>query len=123
FRFRTVFFPPQGIDTVYNEYQTFQAPTAIRERGTKIALKGKIESRYFDRNGEQMYEWTADGDVIVYDVGTNGSLTEATSFPALVPRSRYREFFFYDDDKFIGITTENAVQMLQIKNGALNIVK
>src|SRR5690606_12223273 len=85
--------------------------------------KGKIESRYFDRNGEQMYEWTADGDVIVYDVGTNGSLTEATSFPALVPRSRYREFFFYDDDKFIGITTENAVQMLQIKNGALNIVK
>lgn len=123
FRFRTVFFPPQGIDTVYNEYQTFQAPTAIRERGTKIALKGKMESRYFDRNGEQMYEWTADGDVIVYDVGTNGSLTEATSFPALVPRSRYREFFFYDDDKFIGITTDNAVQMLQIKNGALNIVK
>lgn len=123
FRFRTAFFPPQGIDTLYNDYQAFEAPSAITERGTKITLMGHTDSKYFDRNGEQVYEWTTGGDVIVYQVAAGGTLTEAHSFPGLVPRSTYRDFFFYDDDKFIGITTGNAVQMLQIINGVLTIVK
>lgn len=123
FRFRTVFFPPQGIDTLYNPYETFQAPTAISERGTKISLKGHPDSKYFDRNGEQVYEWTINGDVIVYDVSPSGSMTETARYPALVPRSAYRDFFFYDDDKFIAVTTDDAVQMLQITNGSLTIVK
>src|SRR5690606_29581811 len=44
-------------------------------------------------------------------------------FSSIVPRATYRDFFFYDDDKFIGISTGNAVSMHQIENGQLVFVK
>ena len=123
FRFRTVFFPPQGIDTVYNDYVIFKAPKATSERGMKISLAGDMGSKYFDRNQKVLYEWNAKGDVIVYTLGTDGSLTQSEKFSAVVPRTAYRDFFFYDDDKFIGISTGHGVTMLQIGDGKLAIVK
>ena len=123
FRFRTVFFPPQGIDTVYDDYAIFKAPRATTERGMKISLAGDMSNKYFERNQKELYEWNADGDVIVYTLGTDGSLTESGKFPSVVPRTAYRDFFFYDDDKFIGISKANGVTMLQIVDGQLAIVK
>lgn len=122
FRFRTVFFPPQGIDTVYNNFSVFRAPVAVTDRGTKISLTGNMESKYFDRNGEQLYEWNAAGDLIVYALNADGSLTQTETHPSIAARGTYRDFFFYDDDKFIGISTGNTVSMHQIENGVLNIV-
>ena len=122
FSFRTAFFLPQGIDTVYNDYQTIKAPTAIQEKGTKLAFKGHMDSKYFDQNGEQLYEWAANDDLILYEVGPGGAITKTATFTGMVPHSTYRDFFFYDDDKFIGITTGNAVQMLQLTDGTLSIV-
>lgn len=122
FQFRTVFFPPQGIDTVYNDFQTFRAPSVVTAGGTKIALRGQAESKYFDQYGALVYEWNANGDLIEYTIGESGELTQAASYPALAPRTTYREFFFYDDDKFIGITTGNGVAMVQFEDGVLNQV-
>lgn len=122
FQFRTVFFPPQGIDTVYNDFQTFRAPEAVLDQGMKIALQGNAESRYFDQYGALLYEWNANGDLIEYTLGVDGELIQAASYPALAPRTSYRDFFFYDDDKFIGITTGDGVAMLQFEEGILSQV-
>ena len=123
FRFRTVFFIPQGIDTIYNDYTVFKAPKAVSERGKKISFAGNMASKYFDRSGENLYEWNAAGDLIVYALNADGSLAKTETFPSIVPRSTYRDFFFYDDDKFIGISKGNAVSMLQIVDGGLAFVK
>jgi hypothetical protein len=40
-----------------------------------------------------------------------------------VPRETYRDFFFYDDGKFIGIGTNNQSFMLEIENYQLVFVK
>lgn len=123
FRFRTVFFPPQGIDTVYDDYAIFKAPKAVSERGTKISLAGDMANKYFERSGKDLYEWNANGDLSVYAVNADGTLTQTETFPSIVPRSAYRDFFFYDDDKFIGISTANAVSMFQVQDGQLVTVK
>ncbi|MEC3878306.1 DUF4998 domain-containing protein [Parapedobacter sp. 10938] len=122
FQFRTVFFPPQGIDTVYNDFQTFEGPTVVSDKGVEIALQGNMESKYFGKYGELLYEWNANGDLIEYAIGANGELSQSASYPMLAPRTTYRDFFFYDDDKFIGITTGNGVAMVQFENGALSQV-
>ncbi|TYR36620.1 DUF4998 domain-containing protein [Sphingobacterium phlebotomi] len=122
FRFRTVFFLPEGIDTVYNGFQVYRAATAVSERGTKISLQGKSGSKYFDNYGTLLYEWNTAGDLITYDADTNGELTQTESYPAIAPRSTYRDFFFYDDNKFIGVLTNNRVTMQQLEDGALSVV-
>ncbi|WP_257668330.1 DUF4998 domain-containing protein [Parapedobacter tibetensis] len=123
FRFRTVFFPPQGIDTVFNDYSTFRAPTAVNERGMKLSLVGNMASKYFERNGESLYEWTASGAVLAYPLAADGSLAATGSQAGIVSRATYRDLFFYDDDKFIGITTGNAVHLLRIEGDGAVIVK
>lgn len=123
FRFRTVFFLPQGIDTVYNDYATFKAPKAVFERGTKISLVGNMVSKYFDRSGENLYEWNAKGDLIVYALNADGSLVQTKTYPAIVLHTAYKHFFFYNDDKFIGVSTANKVSMFQIVAGKLVVVK
>lgn len=122
FQFRTVFFLPQGIDTVRNNYQVFNAPEVVMDRGTRIALKGNAGSKYFSFNND-LCEWNAAGDLIVYTVEDNGELTEKSRYPALVSRTSFRDFFFYDGDRFIGIRTNNNAYMHQIINGVLTIVK
>lgn len=123
FQFRTVFFPPEGIDTVYNEFEQFTAPIAVNEKGLKLALIADGESKFFDRNGESLYEWNANGDIIVYNINADGTLSKSQTHAGIVPRDTYRDFFFYDDDKFIGISTGNAVSMHRIVNNELVYVQ
>lgn len=118
FDFRTVFFLPQGIDTVRNDSQTFKAPEAITNRGIKIALKGAAASRYFPMD-DDLGEWNAAGDLVIYAVGTGGELTEKRRYPALAPRATFRDLFFYEGDRFIGIQTNNSLYMYTITNGVL----
>ncbi len=91
--------------------------------GKKLSLKGNISSRYFERDGDKLYEWNADGDVIVYALNEDGSFSQAETYLSLVPRSNYREFFFYNDDKFICVNTGNLVSMHRIVDGRLVTVK
>lgn len=121
-RFRTVFFLPQGIDTVYNDFQVYHAATAVSERGAKISLQGNGESKYFDQYGALLYEWNADGDLIMYDVGINGELIQTESYLGIASRSTYRDFFFYDDNKFIGVLANNRLTMQQLEEGAFHQV-
>lgn len=123
FQFRNVFFLPKGMDTIYSNYQTYNAPKAIFENGKKLALKGNVTSRYFEREGKKLYEWNIQGDIIVYALNEDGLFSQIENYPSLVPRSTYREFFFYDDDKFIGINTGNLVSMHRIVDGQLVFVK
>ena len=123
FRFRTVFFLPEGMDTVYNSYLTLNAPTAVTDRGTKLPLAGNMGSKYFERNGERLYEWTDSGVLLEYTLSENGSLPATGTPIATVPRSTYRDFFFYDDDKFIGITVGHVVRVVRIVNGEPVIVR
>jgi len=123
FNFRTVFFPPQGVDIVYNEFRTFRAPTAVNNKGVKIPTIGRIASKYFTGEGQSMYEWNATGGIIRYAVNADGSLTQTSSTASLVPRATYRDFFYYDEDRFIGISTAGAVSMHQIQNNQLIFVK
>ncbi|WP_300600624.1 DUF4998 domain-containing protein [Niabella sp.] len=118
-QFRTVFFLPKGIDTVRNDYKVYNAPSIVTDRGVKIALKGNATSKYFQMN-DNLCEWNAAGDMIVYAVGENGELTEQMRYPALAPRTTFREFFFYDVDRFIGVQgSTNNLYMYTITNGAL----
>ncbi len=125
-RFRSVFFPPQGIDTVYNDYAIFKAPKAVFERGTKISLAGNMDSKYFERNDGNLnlYEWNTNGDFIVYALNADGSLAQTKMLPEIAPRSLYRDFFFYNQGKFIGISKSNsAVTMHEIIDDHLALVK
>jgi len=122
-QFRTVFFLPQGIDTVYNAFQAINAPVVIFENGEKLTLGNGLQSKYFERDGVSLYEWNSAGDLIVYGVSQEGTFSQSELFPALVPRTSFRDFFFYDDDKFIGVSTGNAVSMHQIIEGTLQYVK
>ena len=123
FKFRTVFFPPQGLDIVYNEFKTYRAPDAISNRGVKLSVTGRMASKYFTGEGQSIYEWNATGGIIRYAVNADGSLTQTASMASLVPRATYRDFFYYDEDRFIGINTAGAVSMHQIQNGQLIFVK
>ena len=122
FSFRTVFFSPKGIDTVFNDYEVFKAPVAVTERGTKISFTGNMASKYFEGNGENLYEWNAVGDLIVYALNAGGELTQTETYPGIVSRTTYRDFFFYDDDKFIGISSGDKVSMHQMENGNLVVM-
>ena len=64
-QFGTVFFLPQGIDTIHSAYQTIKAPKVIFETGEKLSIGGGLASKYFDRDGESLYEWNSAGDVKV----------------------------------------------------------
>jgi|GEM_PF-354742 len=123
FKFRTVFFPPQGLDIVYNDFKTYRAPDAISNRGVKLSVTGRIASKYFTGEGQSLYEWNATGGIIRYAVNADGSFTQTASTASLVPRATYRDFFYYDEDRFIGISTAGAVSMHQIQNGQLLFVK
>lgn len=120
--FRTAFFLPHGIDTIFNEYKIYKAPTAVFDNGEKITLVGNLDSKYFERDG-RLYEWNLAGDLIVYALNEDGSFVQTETYPSLVPRNVYRDFFFYDDNKFIGISVGDQVIMLQFINGELLIVK
>lgn len=122
FKFRTIFYPPQGIDTVYGEYIVYKAPQVIRNKGTKISLKANTPSKYFNYNGD-LCEWNSAGDIIVYTVDANGEAFEKARYTSIVSRTAFKDFFFYDDDKFIGIQTNNNAYMYQFVNGILSIVK
>lgn len=126
YQFRNVFFLPQGMDTVYGYYNTFKAPAVTFDEGEKLSLKGNVSSKYSQRvgiDGTSLYEWNAAGDVIVYALNDDGSFSQTATYLSLVPRSTYREFFFYDDDKFIGIRTDHRVYMHRIVDGQLVTVK
>ncbi|MBO9592571.1 MAG: DUF4998 domain-containing protein [Niabella sp.] len=119
---RTVFYPPQGIDTVYGADKTFNAPKVVLAPGSKISLTGNASSRYFNFNGD-FCEWNASGDLILYTVAADGALTQKARYPAIAPRTTFRELFFYDSDRFIGVQTNNNVYMYQFINGALTLIK
>ena len=123
FHFRNVFFLPQGMDTVYGRYQEYKAPKAVLENGKKISFSGNPDSRYSEHTHTSLYEWNPQGDLILHQLNEDGSFTQSESYPGLVPRSTYRDFFFYDDDKFIGVGTNNQVFMFQIENYELTFVK
>lgn len=118
FQIRTVFFLPQGIDTVKNDYKTYSAPEVITDMGKKVALKGSSTSKYFSMN-DNLCEWNSNGDLIVYHVDESGELSEQIKYPTLAPRATYRELFFYDGTRFIGIQNNGSVYMFTITNGVL----
>jgi len=125
YRLRNIFFIPGGMDTIYSGYKSYQTPTVIYDNGTKIALTGNTEtpSRYSERPGVGMYEWNDEGDLILYSQGSNGEFTQAEKYAALVSRETYRDFFFYDFDRFIAIGENNAVTMHVInENGSLGLL-
>lgn len=123
FRFRNVFFLPQGIDTIYSDYQIVKSPKAVFEKGRKIIFAGDPDSRYSEHTSSSLYEWNLTGDLILYELNQEGLFMQTEIYPNLVSRSIYREFFFYDNDKFIGISNSNLVSMHQIVNGELTFVK
>ena len=124
-QFRSLFFLTEGIDTVYNDFVTIKAPTVTHDSGTKIDIGNGLASRYFDRDGE-LYEWTTEGDLKIYSEH-EGVFSLSRTLEGMVSRSTLRDFFFYDDDKFIGINAANsAVDMYQLVLGdkpQLNTVK
>ncbi len=123
FRLRTVFFPPQGIDTVYNEFETFRAPTVVTTGGSKWSLAGNLSSKYFERDGESLYEWKSSNELISYSLNGDGTVSTTGTQIGTVPRATYRDLFFYDADRFIAVTTGNALRMVTIQGGAPVIVK
>ena len=113
--FQTVFFPPQGIDSVFNAFEKVKAPAVVFDGGEKLSLKGNLTSKYFECN-EMLYEWNSDGDLIAH-VYENGTFTQKNKYTSLIPRENFRDFFYYDDDKFIGVTTMHFLVMLKITGG------
>lgn len=122
FAFRTAFYPPQGIDTIFNNYEIFKAPEVIYSSGDKISLKGNLDSKYFSREGN-LYEWNSFGDLLIYELDEDNTLNLSETYPMLLSREEHRELFFHDDDKFISIGVDNRVYMHQFVNGALNLIK
>ncbi len=116
FHFRNIFFLPQGMDTVYSDYQTVKAPKAVFDQGKKIDFPGAPDSRYSVASNKLLYEWTQTGDLILYELGNDGSFNVLETYAGLAPRRTYRDFFFYDDDKFIGFGENGRGYMLQIEN-------
>ena len=122
-KFRTVFFLPKGIDTLYSAYQTFNAPKVVFDRGEKLSIKGNNSSRYSEYNSKSFYEWNTAGDVILYKLNENGQFTQSEVYPALAPRTIYREFFFYDDNVFVAVSIAHAVTLRKIVDGKLVLIK
>lgn len=123
FKFRNVFFLPQGLDTVFGEYEVIISPTAVFDSGRKISFAGNPGSRYSEHSPISFYEWNPQGDLILYELNGEGLFVQVESYPGLVSRDTYRDFFFYDDDKFIGINKSNQVFMFRIENSELIFVK
>lgn len=122
FRLRTVFFPPQGIDTVYNNFEAFQAPSVVTTGGTQLAFTGVLTSKYFDYNGESLYEWTSGSALISRPLNGDGTVSATGTEVATVPRATYRDLIFYDADRYITVTTGNVLRMLSIQGSNVAIV-
>jgi hypothetical protein len=124
FRFRNVFFLPTGMDTVYSSNQIYNVPKAVNETGSKLSLQMSPDSRFFERTGNLLYEWTTGSDLIEYLLNEDGSITKNKTLPAAVPRNSYRELFFSDGDRFISINTAHQVVMFQMTDlDKMEIVK
>jgi hypothetical protein len=117
-RFRTAFFSPAGIDTLYNSYEVLSAPTAVISRGVKISLQGAMDNQYFSR-GDSLYEWNSAGDLNVYVFNGDGSIAKARALPGILPRDAFKYFFFYDADEFIAVTAGNAVGLKRMEGDTL----
>ncbi|MDI9605909.1 MAG: DUF4998 domain-containing protein [Bacteroidota bacterium] len=122
FHFRNIFFLPQGMDTVYGDYQAVKAPKAVFDKGKKIDFPGAPDSRYSVASNKLLYEWTQTGDLILYELGDDGSISVLETYAGLAPRGTYRDFFFYDDGKFIGANNNGRVHMFTIENYQLAYV-
>lgn len=120
-RFRTAFFPPEGIDTLYNSYEVFGAPTAVITPGKKISLQGSMDNQYFSR-GDSLYEWNAAGDLNIYVFNSDGSITKARTLPGILPRDAFKYLFFYDADEFIAVNSSNAVGLKRLDGDTLRTV-
>lgn len=110
--FTSAFNPPGGIDTIYTDNDTLYAPSIVSGQGTRLSLTGGINNQYFSR-GDSLYEWTANGDLNKYMFTANDSLDQFESLPSVILRKDYKFFFFYDADRFIGISTANQITMLK----------
>ena len=122
FRLRTVFFPPQGIDTVYNDFEAFRAPSVVTTGGTQLAFTGVLTSKYFDYKGESLYEWTSGSALLSRPLNGDGTVSATSTQVATVPRATYKDLIFYDADRYITVTTGNVLRMLSIQNGNVAIV-
>lgn len=122
FKFQTVFFLPHGMDTVYNNFESYRSPKVVFDKGKKIVLGNGKESKYFEVKGN-LYEWNSDGDLLSYRVTGDGSFELQKTMRGIVSRDTYKNFFFYDDDKFISVSTANGLSMHQIKDEEISLVK
>lgn len=129
FRFRTVFYLPEGIDTVYADYQEFKAPTAVSAKGVKLAINGSLDNQYFSRGGaavsdaDSLYEWNTDGDLNIYTFTGDGTLTLARTLPSAISRADFHYFFFYDADRFIGVDKDGRVFLLRDNGSGFDTLK
>lgn len=114
-RYRTAFFLSEGIDTVYSDYATVNAPEVVRSGWVRQSIGSGVSSRYFDRDGV-LYEWNDNGDIITYEQDGKGNFNQRNRVQSLVSRAVYHDFFFFDDDRFIGIrnTSTNNLDMFSL---------
>lgn len=123
FGFRNIFFLPQGLDTVFSDFQQIKAPITKFEKGKKIDFPGSPNSYYSVCKSKSIYEWTQEGDVNFYELNEQGIFELSESYPKLVSRNTYAQFFFFDDDKFIATDHAMNIYMFRIDNYELKVVK
>ena len=113
FEIRTVFFLPTGIDTVYSDYAATPIPKAIKAVSTQLSIGHGPSSSYFDWGGV-LCEWTRTGDLIRYAPDGKGGFTQERTLPAIASRTDFKAFFFYDDDKFITVGTNDKLSFWKL---------
>ena len=123
FQLRTVFSIPNAVDSVFTDYIKFFAPEEIISIGKKVLSLAEIQGSSFLSRGETLIQRNQDGDLIMYETNEVGQLAQTDRHNAIAPWSQFRDFFYLEPDRFIGITPANSVEMYQLVNNKLNTVK
>lgn len=123
FQFRSVFFPPQGIDTLYSSYSTYKSPALMRTMGVKINLVAAATKRYFDYKGDLGVYNTVNGDLEVYSIAADGTPTLKKTYPAITSSpgvsgiTSFAQLFYYpDEDMFFGQANTGGIGFMHLEN-------
>ena len=123
FYLRSQYSFPAGFETIFSNNLTYSAPQAITAVGENVLTLTDVQGSSFYSINQILYQRNAAGDLIEFKMNGSGKLEETKRINGIAPWTTFRIFFYQEPGRYIGIRTNNAVDMYQMVNDNLVEVK
>lgn len=122
FTLRDAFVSSTVIDTVFNNYRTFDSPSVITESGVNLGEKGDLSSDYFAISDSVIYEWNQESNLISYSVFPNSIEENDAIEYSDFPRDSFNVIFYNGGGQIIAVSHAGEVLMHKLVNDTITQV-